>query len=52
MSQERTDQASLLSEDGAVAKRTWHSPEIQEVDVFETEASMTVYAPDAGTYGS
>jgi hypothetical protein len=52
VSEARSDQESALAEDGAAAKRPWHSPEIQELDVFDTESNFTVYVPDAGSYGS
>jgi hypothetical protein len=50
--EERSDQKSVLAEDGAAAKRPWHSPELQELDVFDTENNFTIYTPDAGAYGS
>ncbi len=51
MSEERSDPKSIVAPDGAVAKRPWHPPELQEVDVLDTEAGTPTYDPaDGGTY--
>jgi hypothetical protein len=51
MSEERSDRESVLASDGAVGKRRWHPPELEEVDVMDTEAGTPTYDPaDGGTY--
>jgi hypothetical protein len=54
MSKERRDQESVLTSDGAVAKRPWHLPELQEVDVIsDTEGPGTpAETYDGTTYAS
>ena len=53
MSEERSDQKSVLAPDGAVVKRPWHPPDLQEVDVVDTEAGSGLYMiEDASTYMS
>ena len=51
MSEERNPRDPSLSPEGIVAKRPWHPPEMQEVDVVETELGSGNYQPaDFGTY--
>ena len=53
MSEERSDPKSILAADGAVAKLPWHPPELQEVDLIDTESGGGNYQPaDSSTYTS
>ena len=53
MPSEHAEREPSLSPAGAAAKRPWHPPEMQEVDVVETEFGGGIYDPaDVTTYSS
>lgn len=52
MSAEPTEPTSALSPDLTGAKRPWHAPEVQQVDVVETELGNTTYVDDLFTNDS
>jgi hypothetical protein len=53
MNHEPSEPTPLLSPDGAAAKRPWHPPALQEIDVVETQFGSGAYAPaDTTTYTS
>ena len=51
--EERSEEESALGADGSVAKRQWHPPALQEVDVVDTEFGSGSYdQSDSTTYQS
>lgn len=52
MSEELNHLESLRASDRPADKRPWHRPQVQEIDVLDTETGVAAYVADFTTYGS